>query len=98
MEHIDQGVFVLDDGLEGWQLQVAAGDRTMLGFSEQVAQAANLADVIAALQTFPVNKQNVWFRTDLDIKTQKVIASAIPVLISKNMMANDLDYKYGGDE
>lgn len=54
--------------------------------------------IIAALQTFPVNKQNVWFRTDLDIKTQKVIASAIPVLISKNMMANDLDYKYGGDE
>jgi len=45
-----------------------------------------------------MNKQNVWFRTDLDDKTQKIIASAIPVLISKNMTANDIDYKYGEDE
>jgi len=54
--------------------------------------------IIASLQTYPMNKQNVWFRTDLDDKTQKIIASAIPVLISKNMTANDIDYKYGEDE
>ncbi|MDZ7612314.1 MAG: hypothetical protein U5K51_00220 [Flavobacteriaceae bacterium] len=45
-----------------------------------------------------MTKTNVWFHTDLYDKTQKIIASAIPVLISNNMMANDIDYKYGGDE
>lgn len=46
--------------------------------------------IIAALQTFPMNKQNVWFRTDLDDKTQKIIASAIPVLISKNNVPDNM--------
>jgi hypothetical protein len=39
--------------------------------------------IIAALQNHPMLKPNLWLRTGLDNKTQLIIASTIPVLISK---------------
>jgi hypothetical protein len=44
--------------------------------------------IIAALQSNPMLKPNLWLRKDLDNKTQLIIASSIPVLLSKHLPSN----------
>jgi len=44
--------------------------------------------IIAALQSHPMLKPNLWLRTGLDNKTQLIIASSIPVLLSKWLPTN----------
>lgn len=54
--------------------------------------------IIAALQSHPMLKPNIWFLKDLEEKTQMIIASTIPVLLSNNKQGHHFDDNYSGEE
>ena len=54
--------------------------------------------IIAALQSHPMLKPIIWFRKDLDEKTQMIIASTIPVLLSNNMLGQNIYNLNSGEE